>query len=188
MESEIIFVKRLIQGDKKTFKKFFENFYPSVCIFAQRYVKDLALAQDIAQESFIIFWEQKERFDNIKAIKGFIYTVTRNKCLNKIKTENIHQNILNKKISGDEYFYELILEEETYNSLHQAVEKLAPQMQRIIFLSLAGKKNQEIADLLDISINTVKTHKKNAYKELRVQLAGHEFIILLLCFHLIYSG
>lgn len=180
MELEKLFISRISKGDKKTFKEFFEDFYPSVCIFGQRYLKDLDLAQDVAQESFVKFWELKERFNDIKAIKGFIYTVTRNNCLNLIKTKNIRENILNNQFSGDDYFYELILEEETYRIVNQAVNNLAPQMQRIVLLSMAGNKNHEIANQLAVSLNTVKTLKKNAYKELRFQLKGHTFNFILL--------
>lgn len=57
------------------FKQFFESFYPSVCVFARKYLKDGDLTEDIAQEAFIEFWKKKEQFTDIKAIKGFIYTV-----------------------------------------------------------------------------------------------------------------
>lgn len=182
MEIEKLSVNKITQGDRKTFKEFFEDFYPSCCVFAYRYLKDLDLAQDVAQESFIEFWKKKEHFNDIKTIKGFIYTVIRNKCLNHIKAKNIHENILNNEFSGDSFFYELILEEETYRIVNQAVNKLAPQMQRIVLLSMAGNTNQKIAELLSISLNTVKTLKKNAYKELRLQLKDHVFILFLISY------
>ena len=168
----------------KAFKQFFEGFYPSVCLFARKYLKDADLAEDIAQEAFIEFWKRKEKFTELKSIKGFIYTVTRNKCLNIIKLRDIQENILKNKISSDDYFYELILEEETYHILHKVINSLAPQSCRIVWLSTEGNKNQEIASQLNISINTVKTLKKNAYKELRYQLKDHIFVLFLLSHYL----
>lgn len=171
----------LVNGDDiKAFKQFFEGFYPSVCIFARKYVKDIDLAEDIAQEAFIEFWKSKGDFADNKAVKGFVYTVTRNKCLNHIKIQQIRDHILKNEYSTEEYFYDLILEEETYRIVHQAVNKLAPQTRNIILLSLEGKKNQEIADHLEVSVNTIKTLKKNAYKELRNQMKDHVFVLLLL--------
>lgn len=166
-------------NDLKDFKKFFERFYPSVCLFARKYLNDPQQAEDIAQEAFIEYWAKREDFTDINSAKGYIYTVAKNKCLNHIKQVNTRDFLLKSSTATDECFYELILEEETYNTLYQSVNTLAPQSRNIIWLSLEGKKNQEIADALNISINTVKTLKKNAYKELRIQLKDHLFILFL---------
>jgi RNA polymerase sigma-70 factor (family 1) len=169
------------QDDVKAFNEFFDSFYPSVCIFANKYLNDINLSEDFAQEAFIEFWKRKENFDDFNAIKGFIYTVTRNKCLNNIKLKGIRERILSDDIFTEDYCYDLVLEEETYREIYLAVDKLAPQSRKIVWLSMDGNKNQDIADCLAISINTVKTLKKNAYKKLRVQLEGKEFLILIIC-------
>ena len=156
--------------DIPAFRRFFECFFPSVCIFANKYLKDPEVARDFAQEAFVEFWKIRGKFKDIKAIKGFIYTVVRNKCLNYIKTRNIRENILQKEIYSKENFFELILEEETFGFVHQAIGYLAPQSRRIVTLSMEGNTNQEIANILKVSINTVKTLKRNAYKDLRERL------------------
>ena len=180
MNSDQMLAHSLKRNDIKAFREFFESFYPSVCVFAHKYLNEIEVAEDLAQEAFVEYWKRKENFDDLKAIKGFIYTVARNKCLNYIKIKGIRANILNTEFSGNDYFYELILEEETYRIVHQAVDKLAPQTRNIVWLSLEGKKNQEIADHLEVSVNTVKTLKKNAYKDLRIHLKDHAFILLLI--------
>jgi RNA polymerase sigma-70 factor (ECF subfamily) len=180
MEPDNFLVTQIQIDDIKAFKQFFESFYPSVCVFAQKYLKDAALAEDLAQEALIEFWKIKENFMDLKAIKGFIYTVTKNKCLNHIKLRKIRENLLQIANISDEYFYELILEEETYSIVHQAVNQLAPQSRKIVWLSMEGSKNQEIANRLNVTINTVKTLKKNAYKELRNQLKDQILVMALL--------
>lgn len=180
MESEQELVIRIINDDLKAFKLFFEGFYPSVCIFAQKYLKDTHHSEDFAQEAFIEFWKQKKNFTDIKAIKGYIYTVTRNKCLNHIKSTVIRENIHKNELVGIDNFYELVLEEETYHYVYKSVNTLAPQSRKIVWLSLEGNKNQKIADLLNISVNTVKTLKKNAYKELRIQLKDKLGVLVIL--------
>ncbi len=180
MVSDNLLVASINKDDIGAFKQFFEGFYPSVCVFVTKYLKDRDVANDLAQEAFIEFWKRKGKFDDIKAVKGYIYTVARNKCFNYLKTRDIRENILKEEISRNDLFYEYVLEEETYSIIHQAVNKLAPQTRNIVRLSLEGKKNQEIAEQLDISLNTVKTLKKSAYKELRIQLQDQVFILLLL--------
>ena len=179
-ESNQLLIRNIQQGNSKALKQFFESFYPSVCLFARKYVRDIDIAEDIAQESFIEFWRRREQFADLKALKGFIYTVTRNKCLNQIKLNSIHEDILRDQLFSDDFFFELVQEEETYRILYQAINNLAGQSRRIILLSLKGYKISEIADELNISVNTVKTLKKNAYKELRSKLQDHIFILFLL--------
>jgi RNA polymerase sigma-70 factor (ECF subfamily) len=179
-DSNQLMIRSIQSGDSKALKQFFESFYPSVCIFARKYVKNMDIAEDIAQESFIEFWRLREQFSDIKALKGFIYTVTRNKCLNQIKLTSIREDILRSQLFSDDFFYEMVQEEETYRILHQAINSLANQSRRILLLSLKGYKISEIADELNISVNTVKTLKKNAYKELRGKLQNHVFALFLL--------
>lgn len=180
MESDRLLDDLIKHDDIKAFKFFFEGFYPSVCVFANKYLNDTDLSEDFAQEALIEFWKNRENFNDFNAIKGFIYTVTRNKCLNHIKLKGIRERILSNDIFTEDYFYELVLEEETYREIYQAVDNLAPQSRKIVWLSMNGNKNQEIADRLAVSINTVKTLKKNAYKELRLQLKGKELLFFII--------
>jgi RNA polymerase sigma factor (sigma-70 family) len=79
----------------------------------------------------------------------------------------------------DNYLNELT-KQETIRILYQAVKKLPPQSREVIQHSLTGKNNNEIVDAMGISLNTVKTHKKTAYRILRDKLLPDIFILLLL--------
>lgn len=139
----------------------------------------MSVAEDVAQEAFIEFWKRSDHFGEIKAAKGFIYTVTRNRCLNHIKSDSLHKEVLKGQIPSGQHFCELVQEEETYRVLYRAITDLADQSRKIISLSMKGFKNSDIAAELDISVNTVKTLKKGAYRELRSKLKGYVFLFLL---------
>jgi RNA polymerase sigma-70 factor (ECF subfamily) len=90
-----------------------------------------------------------------------------------------HENSLIYELESDHQFANHVIEEETFNLLHAEIRDLPPSAQEIMMLALNGLKNQEIADELDISLNTVKTQKKIAYSKLKDRL-GHRFNTLLL--------
>ena len=180
MVSDQTLIEGFREGKSTALKLLFESFYPSVCIFTRKYVRDADMAEDIAQDAFIELWNRKRQFNDLKAIKGFLYTVARNKSLNHIKLHNIRQEILQKQLMGDEYFYELVQEEETYRLIHQSIDNLADQSRKIVLLSLEGFKNKEIAEQLGVSVNTIKTLKKNAYRELKEKLKDKVFVLFLL--------
>ena len=114
-------------------------------------------------------------------VKGFLYTTARNLALNHIK----HNQIVDEHLRLQEkdsvlFFRNQIIEEETYQLVHKAVEQLPKQSCKIIQLSLQGYSNQEIADQLNISINSVRTLKQSAYKKLRGILKEHFYLLPLM--------
>ncbi len=86
IENIIADIKR---GNKQAFKKLFDDYYPILCVFASHYIEDKEVCKDIAQDVLLAYWERKEDFDDILKVKSFLYTVTRNKCLNHLKHEQL---------------------------------------------------------------------------------------------------
>ncbi|TLX70378.1 RNA polymerase sigma-70 factor [Labilibacter sediminis] len=180
MNSTKYILDKLNNRDSYALKDFFISFYPSLCVFAKKYISETDIVEDIAQEAFLVYWESKKQFENIDVLKGFLYITTKNKCLNHLRLKGLHAEIAKNSLDKEDYLYELILEEETYRIIHKAIENLPPQSRRIIELSMKGYKNPEIANELDVSINTIKTLKGNAYKVLRSNLQDHVFVLFLL--------
>lgn len=180
MNSEKNIIYKLNNRNTYALKEFFIEFYPSLCVFAKKYIPETDILEDIAQESFLVYWENPKQFDNIDALKGFLYRTAKNKCLNHLKLKGLRNEIVKNGFEKEDYLYELVLEEETYRIIHKAIENLPLQSRRIIELSMKGYKNPEIAEELEVSINTIKTLKGNAYKVLRENLKDHVFVLFLL--------
>lgn len=136
----------------------------------------------MAQEAFIKLWQGKEAFDKENAMKGYLYMVTRNSCLNHIRHNKIVSDYAIQNMEKELFFRDNILEEETYYEIHRAIDNLPSQGKRIIKMSMKGLKNPEIALRLNVSINTVKSVKSNAYRLLRMQLQEAVMVFLLLSF------
>ena len=163
--------------DYKLFGAFFRENFPFLVMFADKYVHDM----DIAQEAFIQLWRIEGEFVSPEKVKGFLYTTARNLALNHIK----HNQIVDEHLRLQEkdsvlFFRNQIIEEETYQLVHKAVEQLPKQSCKIIQLSLQGYSNHEIADQLNISINSVRTLKQSAYKKLRGILKEHFYLLPLM--------
>ncbi|MFV0482559.1 MAG: RNA polymerase sigma factor [Bacteroidales bacterium] len=173
-------IKGLNKRNSKSLKGFFESFYPSLCVFARKYIQETDVAEDIAQDSFLVFWEGAREFENLDYLKGYLYKTVKNKCLNHLKLKGLHAEILKRGLDSEDYWYEQVLEEEAYRLVYNAVEALPVRSRSIIELGLRGYKNQEIAEELSVSINTVKTLKKHAYKTLREDLKDYAFLMPLI--------
>jgi len=168
---------QLVEGNEKAFKEFFYIFYPGFCLFARKFINSEGVIKDIVQEAFIEYWKNRNNFISIEKVKGFLYKVIRNKCLNHLKHQKIIEKYDKQNIESESYFRDSIIEEETYRIIHNFIEKLPLKSRIIMQQSMEGMTNQEIADSLNISINTVKTSKLKSYRFLRDSLSRYLFYV-----------
>lgn len=168
----------LNKKDYKTFGKFFNENFPFLVMFADKYLEDIESAADVAQETFIQMWRFQGEFESLEKAKGFLYTTALHIALNHLKHGRIVEEYVKiQEKEADIFFRNQIIEEETYQLVHRAVNQLAEQSRKIILLSLQGYSNSEIAEQLHISINSVRTLKQNAYKKLRGILKEHFYLL-----------
>lgn len=170
-----------MQGEKneltlKDYKKIFESLYPQLCVFGYKYLNDLDLSKDIVQEVFIKVWEDQFTFKNENHIVSFFYIAVKNKCFNYLKSK---QYKITKRLEREELelqeaesvFMPEAVAVETTTIVKKAIDKLPSKAAQVIRLSIKDYTNSEIAEKLEISVNTVKDHKKVAYRKLRGDLA-----------------
>ena len=171
--------------DKAVFKSVFDDFFVTLCLFAERYVIEPEMAADIVQESFVRLWQRRSRFEHLHQVKSFLYVSVRNLSLNEIKHKRVRVAYCKQLESGDpgHVFGEEIVEEESYRLLVQAIQKLPVQARRIMLLAMEGKTNKEIAEELGLSDGTVHSLKKTAYKRLREDLSPYFSLLMWLVFN-----
>lgn len=176
--SENLFLEQINQKQLQAFHQLFREFYQALVLFAMRYGASQSEAEDIVQELFVAVWERKEKFFSYRSFRVFLYNSVRNTCLNQIKHRKVEEKYMNDRSLHVEEAFENdpeMLEEELYRHLFNAVDELPPRCREIFLLHLDGKKNEEIASQLHISLLTVKTQKKRAVHYLRERLSHLSF-------------
>ena len=83
-------------------------------------------------------------------------------------------------VEDEDMIYALTVKEEIIRQLYYYIEELPSEQRRIILMRIEGYTWEEIAERLDISINTVKTQKTRSYKFLRERL-GDSMNSIILC-------
>jgi RNA polymerase sigma-70 factor (ECF subfamily) len=173
------------KGESQALQSLLKLFYSPLCLFAERLVKDRLAAEDIVGESFIKLWNKRHDFETLQNTKAFLYISTRNACLNLLK--QAQRDHLSKKqlayLTGEQEGYILneIVRAEVLQEIMQAIESLPEQCGKVLKLGyLEGLKNQEIADLLQISVHTVKNQKARAIQLLKIKLTGRDLMALFL--------
>ncbi|MAO15283.1 MAG: RNA polymerase sigma-70 factor [Muricauda sp.] len=162
----------------KEYKVLFDDHHAALCLFCNRYLNDLELAKDVVQEIFIKVWNQKTVFKSQGTVKSYLYTAVKNRSLDILKSKHYKSKCklsveMVQTMETDSFFTSELVLQETARLVDIAVDTLPTRCKKIIKLSLLGYKNGEIANELEITLNTVKAQKKIAYRKLRFQLREH---------------
>lgn len=174
-------LERLKQEDRLAFRQLFDAYYDALILFANHLLNDTEAAEDVVQDCFVDFWINR-RFDNLDAgIGKYLFQCVKHAALNDLRgyrrREKRHASIM-QELKVEEEVSEN--SDEKLEILYAAIRQL-PEERRKIFtlICLEGKKYQEVADLLQISVNTVKTQMGRSFQFLRKKLGNHKFYLLL---------
>lgn len=181
---ELQIINRLKSGDKKVFEDLFFDYYPTLTVFAKKYVGDMDTSREIVQDLFVRLYETREKINIHSSLKNYLYSAVRNRCLNHLKREKLHTEHTGNVLSIDESLENDIqakIEQTEFEYLvWQEVSNLPDQCKRIFYLSRKeGKKNKEIAEQLGISIRTVETQISKALKRLRTNLRQYLSVLFI---------
>ncbi len=164
----------------------FDNYYSSLCAYVNRFINDHEITQDIVQEVFIGLWKSTQQFTDEKNLTYFLYRSCYNRSLNHIRNVKLQSDKLDKiedKSSFEnEDVYNETLKEEVVRLLYRNINQLPTQQKEILLLRLKGYGWNEVAEELNLSINTVKSHKKRAFQKLSEQMNVSELFIVVLFF------
>lgn len=164
--------------DPDVLETLIRSYYAVLCRYAENFLPDAALAQDIVQETFIKLWKSGKSFDSIKALKAYLYTITRNGCLDMIRSrtrmDNRHQQSAADSEASAESVLAAIIRAESIALIYQAVKAMPAKMQEIFILSYReGMTVGEIAAHLGMNVKAVKKQKYKALVSLRDRFANN---------------
>ncbi|MDD7886253.1 RNA polymerase sigma-70 factor [Flavivirga sp. 57AJ16] len=166
----------------KEYKSLFNKLYTSLCLFANNYLENLEVSKDIVQDVFIKIWEDKIEFKNENTIKSYLYTSVKNKSLDYLKSKRVkttdHFSIDEmEQLETEPFFLREVVILETSKIIEEAINTLPNRCAQVIRLSIKNYSNAEIAEELNLSVNTVKAQKKIAYKRLKPLLKDYFILI-----------
>lgn len=165
-------------GDDRAFSIIFNRYSPKVYVYALKIVKSENLAEEIAQEVFVKIWNLEEQLTQIENLDAYLRVLTRNHTLKVLR--RLALEIKTSRMMAQDYqedhneTEEYIIFKDSEKILNQGIEKL-PAQQKLVY-SLChqqGLKYEEVAERLNISKLTVKTHMQHALRFLRNYVSTH---------------
>lgn len=168
------------QEFKEQFEICFKQSFKPLCFYAMSFVKDDEVARDIVHDVFLSVWKRRADIDFSQPIYPYFLSLTRNCALNYLthqRVKNRHEELQRK--TGEWYM-------ESNDSGHEElicriVDRMdhlpdrCGEVMRLCFIEC--KKYKEIADLLNISVNTVKTHITTGLRTLRDEFPASSLLL-----------
>ncbi|MDR6369628.1 RNA polymerase sigma-70 factor (ECF subfamily) [Chryseobacterium bernardetii] len=135
------------------FEEIYELYWQKIFRLCMGYVNDSELARDLAQETFIIVWQQLPKFRNESSVGTWIFRIASNNCLRQIEKEkkfaktDLPINLEEKKQESMEPQIQM---------LYQFISELAETDRIIISLELEEIKQAEIAHIVGLSESNIR--------------------------------
>lgn len=172
----------------KEIERLFEKHAKGLCAYALTFLGNEEDAEDVVQDVFMRFWEQENtQFSDEKAAKSYLYNSVRNACLDLLEKKTP------KRYNIDELKQEIIEEEsaqydeQVFEEVQRELALLPEQTKRIInCVFTRGMKYKDVADELNVSVNTVKTLLRKGIQHLRARFADYPEL-LFLCLKNLFS-
>lgn len=158
--------------DIREFESLFQQHYQWLCLLCFRITRNWSEAEDLVQEFFARCWQKRDSIVIRESWKAFAARSVKNAALNQLQKDNIRHKHENAAQSDTEFLQENAeaetADEQRYLNLINAINQLPEQRRKVFLLSRSPDlRYTDIAELLGISVNTVKMHVRLSYQELR---------------------
>lgn len=170
---------RLQNGDTQALEEIYWEYCKGMHGLALQYLRDEQLAEDAVHDVFLNIWNNRRDLDTNLSLRGFLFTSLKNHVLNMMK---IHRRRILRQYEytginkpNDHYPDDTLIISDYKSALNRGLQKLPPTKRHVYELKIfGGFKNDEIANQLGISVNTVKSHYSLAKKSIKHFILTHD--------------
>jgi RNA polymerase sigma-70 factor (ECF subfamily) len=190
LENEQALLQLIAGGDENAFATLFHHYQQHLLRVVYQYVKSQALSEEIVQDVFLKIWTGREKLPEVQQFRSWLFILTRNYILNYLK-KMAHEQAVRHAWMAEVPYTGIeadtgVRKHQMAELLHEAVNRLPEQQQKVFRLAReANLTYDQIAERLQLSPHTVRTHMSKALENIRRFLTARgASLILLLALHL----
>lgn len=178
----------LQESDEKAFTAIYVRYHQLLYVVAYKYLKNKEQTKDAVQQIFLKLWESRTLLSIQVSLKNYLYTMLKNQLLNEIRnnTTALEKNyeLAQEPVTFENELLVKLEEKEMMEQLYRAVDNLPEQKRAVCLYKLKEElSNCEIAEKMQISVPTVKTHYSQALKMLRNHFDKLLYVLLYTFFY-----
>jgi RNA polymerase sigma-70 factor (family 1) len=171
-------------GNMFAFDVLYRKYNKKLYKFGYSILKSTVEAENLIQDVFLNLWENRLKVEKNSSIKSYIFTITYNSAISIIRKKARESQFIEYLKSLQEITEAPVNVELEYNELTKKLDEIIkelPQRQKEVYLlhKVEGLKYNEIAERLNISVNTIENHMSHALKTIRKKLGNYSLIAIL---------
>ena len=148
-------------------------------------VNDQQVAEDAVQETFVYVWTHRDQLNEALSLENYLIRCIKNYSLNYLRHKSVEMTH-ETEVAKEQEFLNITEEDLSFkiNQIRKVIDSLPKQCQKIFLMTVLEEKSYaETAEELNISVNTVKSQVKIAYKKIKAEVGKNidSHIILLAC-------
>lgn len=184
-------IESLKSGEEQAFRYIYDKYYGYLCAIAKGYLSDSDAAETVVGDVIYNIWEIRKNLNIHTSLRSYLIRSVKNRSINYLQQEYIAKEISINSLQDyteiesfyfieEEHPLEKMLETELEKTIKSAIHTLPDECRTAFILSrYHDMKYEEIASQMNISVNTVKYHIKNALSKLRTELKDYLVVLLL---------
>lgn len=164
---------RVASGDENAFTQLYLHFGKKLILFGVSLVRSKEIAEELVEDVFVRLWANRQGISGIDNLTVYLYVAVKNKALNKLsqKAKELiaapfdYLDTTVYEFAADPY--DLMITSEMMAQMQHAIEALPPRCKMIFKLVREdGLKYKEVAEILNISVNTIDVQMAIAVKKI----------------------
>ncbi len=174
-------------GNMLAFDELYRKYSRRLHKFSYSMIKSTEDAENIIQDVFLNLWVNRDNVEKSASVKYYIFTIAYNSAISVIRKKIKDSNYLEYVKTLQDLVQEPVDLQVEYRELDEKLNKIIdnlPARQKEVYLlsRVEGLKYSEIAERLNISINTVENHLSRALDNIRKKLGNYSVIAVLFCY------
>jgi RNA polymerase sigma factor, sigma-70 family/RNA polymerase sigma-70 factor, Bacteroides expansion family 1 len=175
---------RFRRGEEGAFEAVFRAYAAPLCDFALHFTRSRDIATEVVHDVFLLVWERRERLDVRTNLRAYLYRATRNRALEVNRRDTFFRRWADRTAHEQAYDdsarlaptpHEQLECDERVAALQQAIDALPERRRMVLLLRWRdGLHNDEVAELMGISVKTVENQITQALRVLRERLFEHD--------------
>ncbi|UYQ95801.1 RNA polymerase sigma-70 factor [Chitinophaga horti] len=169
--SDIALLHLLERDDEHAFTSLFHRYRNKIYSIGLELTDSAFLAEEIVQDVFLNIWLKRKQLGEVAHFRAYLFTTARNVVINALKKKATEERIARElalPVDYDTTNYEALLSKEYETVMREAITRLPARQQQVYRLVREdGLKREEVAALLNISPETVKSSLADAMRSIR---------------------
>lgn len=170
-------IEEIANGDREAFKTLYEKYVRQVFSFVYKITKDNKLTEEVVNDTMFEVWKGAGNFKGNSAVLTWIFGIAHNKSMNELRKkrpEALDPEEFSRFASSDETAEEVVMKKDRSERMNEALKELSPEHRTVLELTYYnGLSYQEIAEIMECPVNTVKTRMFYAKEKLKESLSRY---------------